>query len=186
MGMFGEGALSGAAQGASFGAKLGPWGALAGGAIGAGMAIRKAPSALDISRQRMKFIMENMNKIPGLAAAFRQYMVQGSGGEQGNLVGASNAFTSGLRSRLASSGLGTSGMGALSGAMGQSMLGQGMANMYQKYNLAGFDMANNDIMGGLQMSMGADDMKNRVIGGVVDAGGRMLDRVLYPRKQGYG
>jgi hypothetical protein len=141
---------------------------------------------MQLSQQRMNFIIQNLNKIPGLAAAFRQYMMRGAGGEQANLIGASNRFQSGLRRNLAGTGLGYSGVGALASSMGSSILGQSMADWHQRYNLGSFNLANQDVMQGLQMSMTDDDMRNRIIGGVIGTGGGLLDRALFPRQRQYG
>jgi hypothetical protein len=139
---------------------------------------------MDLSQQRMKFFIQNMSRIPGLAAAFRQYMMQGSGGELGNLIGSSNAFKSGLQGRINSAGLGLSGLGAIKGAMGDTLLGQSVANWKQNYNMGAFNMANQNVMGAAGQSLTSDDMRNRVIGGLFGTGSDMMSRALFPRTYG--
>lgn len=165
----------------------GPWGKALGilGAGGLGMwgANRFAPSQMDMARQKMRFFQAGLQGVPGLAGMYRNALMQGSGAEQQNLIGASNQFQSGLRRRLSETGLGGSALAGLTGAMGQSMLGRNMANMYQRYSLGSMDMANQATLQGLLASLqGNDDMRNRIMGGVLGTTGDVLNRTLFPRQ----
>lgn len=161
-----------------------PW-LLAGlGGLGGLMAWRNAPSERDVAGQKMGFSMQQMMKIPGLAAAFRDFMIRGSGAQQSNLIGASNQFQQGLSRRLSETGLGGTGLAGMVGSMGQSMLGRSMADMYGGYNMAGFGMANQNVMQALQQALAGwqqPGTQDAILGALLGAGGRLSDRVLFPR-----
>lgn len=162
----------------------GPWGMAASlglGALGAGIGIAKAPDAMALSRKRMDFFMQQMGKIPGLADQFRNYLMRGSGNQQANLVGSSQAYGDTMRRSLVGAGLGNTPLAGLVQSMAASRLGQGMSDLYGGYNLAGFQTANDNVMNAASRSLTDDDMRNRMIGAVVGSGGSMLDKMLFPR-----
>ena len=166
--------------GGLFGGPVG-WGLLGAGAIGSAIGIAKAPSAMELSRQRMKFFMENMQKIPGLADQFRNYLLRASGNQQANILGASQQYGNTMRRNIIGAGLQNTPLAGLINSMAASRLGQGMADMYGNYNQMGFQTANSNIMDASRASLTDEDMRNRMIGAAVGAGGNLLDRTLFPR-----
>jgi hypothetical protein len=163
----------------------GPWGlGLQGaGLLAGGIIAHNQPSEQDLLKQRGQYLMSLFQKYPQLHQMFLSSLMRGSGGQQANILGASNAFKSGLSQRLVGNGLTGSGIGAITGSLGDSMTGLNMANLFGNLNSQAGNMANQGInnmvgtLGGARFGNPNSDAWGSVLKGFGD----MTKNALYPR-----